>query len=191
MKKILGYFINGLLIVVPGGITILIIARIVAWIEQIFNKLGVIVHPYVDPWLILISALLLIIVLGALGTTLVFKPLFSFLDHTLEKTPVVKTVYSSIKDIFSAFVGSKKKFNKPVLVAISADKTIQQIGFMTSENLEHLNISGSNVAVYLPTSYSFAGKVLIVPVDHITPINAPPGEVMKFVLSGGIAEADK
>ena len=176
---------------VPLGITVLIVAKIVSWIEQIFNKLGVIINAYIDPWLVIISALLLILLLGALGTTLFFKPLFGALDHILEKTPVIKTMYSSIKDIFSAFVGSKKKFNKPVLVAISADKTIKQIGFMTSENLEHLHITGGNVAVYLPTSYSFAGKVLIVPSDHITPINAPAGEVMKFVLSGGIAEVDK
>ncbi|MCC7301733.1 MAG: DUF502 domain-containing protein [Bacteroidia bacterium] len=190
MKKITAWFINGLLIVVPVGITVLVVTRIIYWIEGVVGKVGGIINSVIDPWLILLISLVVILAVGALGTTLFFKPLLTFLDHALEKTPVVKTVYSSIKDIFSALVGSKKKFNKPVMVAVSEDKTIRQIGFITSEDLSHLHIPGALVAVYLPTSYSFAGKVLIVPKDYIVPVNAPPGDVMKFVLSGGITEAD-
>lgn len=190
MKKLSAWFINGLLILVPLGITVFVVTKIIAGIEQMVNKLGGIVNSVIDPWLVILISLILIIVVGALGTTLFFKPLLALLDRGLEKTPVIKTVYSSIKDIFSAFVGSKKKFNKPVMVAVSSDKTIKQIGFITSEDLTHLHIPGALVAVYLPTSYSFAGKVLIVPKDHITPIHAPAGEVMKFVLSGGITEVD-
>ncbi len=190
MKKILGFFFNGLLIIVPVGITVLIVARIISWIEQGVSKLGGIVNPLIDPWITIAVALGIIIIVGVLGSTFLFKTVFKFFDHLMEKTPVIKTVYGSIKDILGAFVGSKRKFNKPVLVYVSPDRSLQQVGFITNEDLKDLGLGSDKVAVYFPTSYSFAGKVLIVPRENITPLKAPPGEVMKFVLTGGITDVD-
>jgi len=59
------------------------------------------------------------------------------------------------------------------------------VGFLTKESLDGLGIAG-HVAVYLPQSYNFAGQLLVVPADRITPLDAPSAEVMAFVVSGGV-----
>jgi len=90
----------------------------------------------------------------------------------------------------SAFVGSKKRFNKPVLITINKENNIQQLGFITKEDLSELNISKDTVAVYVPLSYSISGNLLIVPTDHITVVDASSAEVMKFIVSGGVTDID-
>lgn len=190
MKNIVRYFVNGLVIIVPVGIIALIIERVISLFHGVTAKFGGIVNPSVDTLIVFISVLIFITLLGVLGGSIIFRPVFSFFDQALEKTPVVKTVYSSVKDILEAFVGSKKKFNVPVMVAMNESKTLHQLGFITHEDLSHLHLPSDKVAVYLPSSYSFAGKLVLVNKELVTRINANAGEVMKFILSGGITDID-
>lgn len=190
MTKIVRYFIQGLIITVPVGITAIVVYKVFDWVRSLFSMFGTIISPVIDPLIILATALILIFLMGLLGSSIVLRPLFSLLDNTLEQTPVVKTVYSSIKDFMSAFVGSKKRFNKPVLVTINKENNIQQLGFITKEDLSELNLSKNCVAVYMPLSYSISGNLLIVPTDHITVVDASSAEVMKFIVSGGVTDID-
>lgn len=190
MTKIVRYFIQGLIITVPVGITAIVVYKVFDWVRSLFSMFGTIISPVIDPLIILATALILIFLMGLLGSSIVLRPLFSLLDNTLEQTPVVKTVYSSIKDFMSAFVGSKKRFNKPVLVTINKENNIQQLGFITKEDLSELNLSKNCVAVYMPLSYSISGNLLIVPTDHITAVDASSAEVMKFIVSGGVTDID-
>ncbi len=190
MTKIVRYFIQGLIITVPVGITAIVVYKVFDWVRSLFSMFGTIISPVIDPLIILATALILIFLMGILGSSIILRPLFSLLDNTLEQTPVVKTVYSSIKDFMSAFVGSKKRFNKPVLVTINKENNIQQLGFITKEDLSELNLSKNCVAVYMPLSYSISGNLLIVPTDHITPVDASSAEVMKFIVSGGVTDID-
>jgi len=190
MTKIVRYFLQGLVITVPVGITAIVIYKVVTWFFSLFSIFGTIVSPAVDPFIILILGLVLILLMGLLGSSIILRPIFSLFDATLENTPVVKTVYSSIKDFMSAFVGSKKKFNRPVLITINKENNIQQLGFITKDDLTELNIGKDTVAVYVPLSYSISGNLLIVPTDHITIVDASSPEVMKFIVSGGVTDID-
>ena len=190
MKKSLIYFVQGLIITVPVAITGYVLYKMVALIGSFVSLFGTIVSPFIDPFIVIIIALLLIFLMGLLGSSIILRPLFSLFDHALERTPVVKTIYTSIKDLLSAFVGSKKRFNKPVLVTINKENNIQQLGFITQEDLSELKIAKGTMAVYVPLSYSFSGNLLIVPVDHITFVDASSHEVMKFIVSGGVSDID-
>ncbi len=190
MKKSLIYFVQGLIITVPVAITGYVLYKMVALIGSFVSLFGTIVSPFIDPFIVIIIALLLIFLMGLLGSSIILRPLFSLFDHALEHTPVVKTIYTSIKDLLSAFVGSKKRFNKPVLVTINKENNIQQLGFITQEDLSELKIAKGTMAVYVPLSYSFSGNLLIVPVDHITFVDASSHEVMKFIVSGGVSDID-
>ncbi|MBL7918102.1 MAG: hypothetical protein JNM96_06870, partial [Bacteroidia bacterium] len=66
---------------------------------------------------------------------------------------------------------------------------IEELGFLTSDDLTHLHIK-EKVAVYLPYSYSLSGRLVIVPKEQIKPVDADPAEAMKFVVSGGVTDAD-
>ncbi len=190
MGKILRYFIQGVIITVPVAITITVIYQVISWMGSLFSGFGIIISPVVDPFIILFASLVLIFLMGLLGSSIILKPLFNTLENAIEHTPVVKTVYSSIKDLLSAFVGSKKRFNKPVLVTINKENNIQQLGFITNEDLTDLSLKKDHVAVYVPLSYSFSGNLLIVPSDHIAIVNASSSEVMKFIVSGGVTDID-
>jgi uncharacterized membrane protein len=190
MKKILIYFVQGLIITVPVAITAFVFYKIISIIGSFVHLFGTIVSPMIDPFIVIAITLSLIFLMGLLGSSIILRPMFSMLDHALENTPVVKTIYSSIKDFLSAFVGSKKRFNKPVLVTINKENNIQQLGFITQEDLSELKIAEGTMAVYVPLSYSFSGNLLIVPVDHITRVEASSTEVMKFIVSGGVTDID-
>lgn len=105
----------------------------------------------------------------------------------MESVPVVKVIYSALKDFFSAFVGSEKKFNKPVLVKVNTISELEKIGFVTTEDLSDIGIL-DKVSVYFPHSYNFSGEMFIVPKEHIKPLNISPSEAMKFVVSGGVTK---
>lgn len=191
MNKILRYFIQGLIITVPVTITAFVVYKLIDIVGSFFSIFGTIVSPVIDPFIVIGSAISLIFLMGLLGSSIILRPLFIMFDNAMEHTPFIKTVYSSIKDLLAAFVGSKKRFNKPVLVTINKENNIQQLGFVTQENLSELNIKTGTVAVYMPFSYSFSGNLLIVPVDHITSIEASSTEVMKFIVSGGVTDIDE
>ena len=190
MKKSLVYFVQGLVITVPVVITGVVVYKIIAFIKSLFSVFGTIVSPVIDPFIVGGIAMVLIFLMGILGSSIILRPLFNIFDNALEHTPFIKTIYSSIKDLLSAFVGSKKRFNKPVLVTINKENNIQQLGFITKDDLAELKISTGTVAVYVPLSYSFSGNLLIVPSDHITFVSASSSEVMKFIVSGGVTEID-
>ncbi len=190
MKKIFLYFVQGLVITVPVAITSFVVYKLIDMVGSFFVGFGTIVSPVVDPFIIIAITIGIIFLMGLLGSSILLRPLFSLLDSALEKTPFIKTIYSSIKDLLSAFVGSKKRFNKPVLVMINRENNIQQMGFITQENLEELKIKEGTVAVYVPMSYSFSGNLLIVPIANITPVEASSAEVMKFIISGGVTDID-
>ena len=99
--------------------------------------------------------------------------------------PLIKMLHSSLKDLIGAFVGDKKKFDKPVKVGLVPGSDIGVIGFITRENMDEWGLPGQ-VAVYLPQSYNFAGNLIVIPRERVTAIDVPSGDVMAFVVSGGI-----
>lgn len=191
MNKIVRYFIQGLIITVPVIITAYVVFALISTIGSIVNRFGIIVSPVVDPFIVIVVAMVLIFITGVLGSSIILRPLFIMVDNMLEHLPGIKTLYSSTKDFLGAFVGNKKRFNQPVLITINKENNIQQLGFVTQEDLSELNIAKGTIAVYVPLSYSLSGNLLIVPVDHITHVNASSSEVMKFIVSGGVTDIDE
>lgn len=188
MNKIVRYFIQGLIITVPVIITAYVVFALISTIGSIVGKFGTIVNPVIDPFIVIIVTIVLIFITGVLGSSIILRPLFIMVDNMLEHLPGIKTLYSSTKDFLGAFVGNKKRFNQPVLITINKENNIQQLGFVTHEDLSELNIAKGTIAVYVPLSYSLSGNLLIVPVDHITRVDASSSEVMKFIVSGGVTD---
>lgn len=188
LRLFVQYFLRGLLYTVPISIAIYVVVQIFLLIGDTLHRIGFTIHPLVDPFIGLALLVLLIIVFGILGSSILFRPFFRITEDLIEKTPFVNLIYTSIKDILKAFVGENKRFNKPVLVAMNADASIEKIGFITQTDLEKLGIPGGKVAVYLPHSYNFSGNLFVVSTDRVKPIDMSSSEAMKFIVSGGIIE---
>ena len=89
----------------------------------------------------------------------------------------------------NAFAGNKKRFTKPVLVLTNPQANIEEIGFITQDDLSDWGIK-EKVAVYLPYSYSFSGRLVIVPKEQIKPIDTDGSDAMKFIVSGGVTDVE-
>jgi uncharacterized membrane protein len=185
MKKIFRYFLQGLLLVAPAGITIYIVYWVFDLIDgPIRNAVDRVFHLHI-PGIGLVVTFTVIALLGWIGQSFLFKPLGRFLEKIFEKAPILKMIYTSITDFINAFVGEKKKFTKPVLVKVNLISNLEKVGFITSEDLTDLGVK-DKVCVLFPHSYNWSGEMFIVPKEHITLLNLPPGEVMKFALTGGV-----
>ena len=190
MNKLFRYFLQGLLYTVPIFITVYIIYQIISSVGGIVHSMGIHIHPLIDPFIGFFSVIILVIIMGMVGSSLILRPFFTMVDHNLERAPLIKTIYTSVKDLLSAFVGKKKRFNKPVLVLTSRNPDVQKLGFVTHEDMQELKIDNEKVAVYLPYSYAFSGMLIIVSKENITPLIASSADVMKFIISGGVTEID-
>jgi len=186
MRKIaalfLRYFLQGLIIISPIAITAWAAYSIFDFIDTKIPSM-----PRGVGFVIIISSL---VVIGWLGSTfLIWKLLINFFDSILERTPFLKFIYTSVKDVVESFMGDKKKFTKPVLVKVRTNPEIFQIGFITQNDLSKLNLAGK-VAVYLPHSYAVSGFLFIVDIENIQPLNIHPSDAMKMAVSGGVAGLD-
>ena len=179
-------FLKGLIILAPIAITIYIIA----WI---FFKIDTIIPASVGvpPGLGFIIVISFVTGIGYLGTRFfVGKAIFDFFDHLLERTPGIKYIYSSVKDVMSSFVGDKKRFTQPVWVRTHTTPETWRIGFLTQPDMSYLGME-DRAAVYLPHSYAISGWVIVVELSNIRPVTTmSPAEAMKFAVAGGITISD-
>ena len=190
-RALLRYFIKGLLIVVPLGAAFLLIFWAVKTLDNALNLSGFLWtdaktgKPIYIPGLGILNVVVLILIAGILVTNVVTDPIKRWFYRWLDRLPLLKFLYSSIKDLTEAFVGEEKKFNEPVLVEIN-EFGVKKVGFIVQKDLSALNLPGE-VAVYFPWSYSFAGQVIIISADKVKPINKSAADMMKFVISGGVS----
>lgn len=189
MKKFVTYFIQGLILFIPVVITLTIIFKLFDFFTGIFSFFGIVGNPILNTILGLLITIGLITALGTLASTYIFSNFFSYLENKLEHAPFIRHIYSPIKDFTNAFMGNKKRFNKPVLVLTNPQAGIEEIGFLTNDDLKELNLK-DKVSVYLPFSYSLSGRLIIVSRDQIKPIQGDSAETMKFVVSGGVTNVD-
>lgn len=175
------YFLRGLLLVVPIALTIYIIVISIRWLDGLIG-LGL-------PGLGLLIILGSITIVGYLGSTLLAQPILRFFEGIMLKLPFVRIIYTSLKDLVSAFVGDQQKFKQAVMVDIVPDGSIKRIGFITQQDMTSLGAPGF-VAVYFPHSYNISGNLLLIPIEQVKPLTISRTEVLKFIISGGVSDID-
>lgn len=189
MKRLGTYFLQGLLLVAPLAATVYIVYFLFMLTDGLLSTY---LEKYLNwkmPGLGILIIILFLIFLGIIGETILAKPVKFLIKGVLLKTPILRLIYTSVKDLFSAFVGKEKKFHRPVIVLVDEKNDIWRMGFLTNDNLSAMGINGK-VSVYFPFSYNISGILYLVPETRIKPLNISPAEAMKFILSGGVSEMD-
>ena len=181
MRTAVGYFLSGLLYTAPVVVTVYVIYQLFVFLDSIL--------PFGFPGLGLLLLIGIITVMGLLGSSFLLQPINRYFQRLLDRIPLVKTIYSAIRDVLSAFVGEKKRFDKPVLVRVNSNG-LEKMGFITSEDLSSLGIGEGKIAVYLPHSINFSGNLFIASRDLVTPLEANSSDVMKFIVSGGVIDVE-
>jgi len=184
MQHLLKYFLRGILFVFPVGATIIILVTLISWIDGLVNDLFKNLFGYKVPGLGIIIVFFGITLFGYVFSNAFFNALFRLLDRSITKTPFVRFIYTSLKELTEAFVGDKKKFKNPVVVKMT-DAGMHRLGFITREDLSMLKLEGL-VAVYCPHSYNFSGNLFLIPKDKVTPLDVDASDIMKFIVSAGV-----
>ncbi|MBZ0200233.1 MAG: DUF502 domain-containing protein [Ignavibacteriaceae bacterium] len=179
MKKLTKYFLEGIAIIIPVTISVYVFYWMFASIDNLF--------PFKFPGIGILITLAVVLLIGFIASNVFTKSVVQLVDNIFGRLPLIKIFYTSLKDLTGAFVGDKKKFNRPVLVKVSSQSSVELIGFITEDDLSLFG-EKDKVAVYIPQAYNFAGNLIVAPKDNIKLINAGAKEVMTFIVSGGLSK---
>ncbi len=178
MRRFVKDFIKGLVVVLPVLATVYLVYLPLSWVDGLFGTdipgLGVVV------------AILAIWAAGVFASNAVGTKLLTLLDHLIERIPLLKLLYHTVKDLVAALVGDKKNFDQAVVVDLIPGRDVMALGFVTLTELDSLGLDGM-VGVYLPQSYNFAGNLIVVPRNRIRPLNVQAKTLMTLIVSGGVA----
>jgi uncharacterized membrane protein len=180
-----GYILRGLTVVLPIAATVWLLRALLLLVDNWFvpaGKEGENRIPGLGFLLIVVGATLV----GFLAEARATRRHVARLEKLLGRIPIIKLVYGTLKDFIDAFLGKKKRFDKPVLVSLGGGFECEVIGFITREDLSSFGIQ-DKVAVYFPQSYNIGGNLLILPRERLTPLDADSATVMTFLVSGGVA----
>ncbi|HSR90156.1 MAG TPA: DUF502 domain-containing protein, partial [Gemmatimonadales bacterium] len=108
MKRVLNYFLNGLILSAPVALTLYVCWRLFRAIDGWLNL------PIPGAGFLLTIALITLI--GFIASNFLAQRALALIEHLLNRVPGVRLLYTGIKDVLGAFVGEKKRFNQPVLV---------------------------------------------------------------------------
>jgi len=197
-RNLLRYFLQGLIILAPIIITAWAVFSLFNYIDNILPNFihtlfPVLYKPDAEgniqkmPGVGFVVIVVIIVLTGWISSSFIVGKVVEFLDHILERTPVIRFIYTAVKDFLEAFAGEKRKFDKPVLVSVDA-ADVWRMGFMTQDDGSRFGLK-DHAVVYVPHSYAVSGIVYIVPIEKVKFLNdVSSTEAMKFALSGGIAQ---
>ena len=196
-------FVTGLLVIAPLWLTIYVIILAV-------RLLGGVLSPYVRlaaevvfelekmPKLVgilsdLVAFLLTVILIALIGVIVrrvVGKKLFEWLDKLLNRIPVVREIYDSVRKFIDVFFGDQKKFKGVVAVRFPGQE-ILTIGFVTGESTMVPN-EGKRIHLYLPTAPTpTSGFLYLVKESDCIPLDLTMDEALKLIISGGAIVPDR
>lgn len=184
------YFINGLLVLLPGVVTVYVLVFALSTIDSIFGSVIKTLVGYHIPGAGTILTILLIIGTGMFATNVIGKRIIQLGERIFLKIPVLSNIYQGVRQAVSAFSRSsdKHQFQRVVLVEYPR-RGLYSMGFVTSEGIPEINesIQEDAITVFVPTTPNpTSGFFLVVPAQDCLPLNISIEDAFKTVISGGI-----
>lgn len=189
MKKLGNILLKGLVTILPIGLTIYFVYWLGVTTEGLLSKPIKLVLGGANYWpgMGLVTGFLLLFLVGLAVNAFLVRRLLSMGEDLLLRVPVVKTVYSAIRDMTRLVNTDKKKgdLDRVVTVDVGLGKLI---GFVTQEHANTLGIGGGEdfIAVYLPMSYQIGGYTVYLPRSKVTETDLTVEQAMRIVLTGGV-----
>ncbi len=182
-------FVTGLLTVLPLVLTLYFTGWLLTVLEKFFGKQVKLLLPddWYRPGMGLVVAMLLIFAVGTLMHAWVFRRLFRRIELLLLRVPLVRSVYSALRELLGLFGDQKGQALQVVMVSLEGDTHL--LGFVTREDcvdaLKGMDCKGK-IAVYLPMSYQIGGYTIFVPQSAVTKIDMSREDAMRFILTAGL-----
>ena len=178
------HFLAGILVVVPVGATVLILVWIFSAIDNILQPVIKLTLGHPIPGVGFAITIVLIYLIGVIASNVGGKRLITYGEALLSKVPVVRPLYTTIKQILEGFsTPSKTGFMQAVLVEFPR-KGIWTIGFITKES--PAKSGETQLSIFIPTSPNPTGGFLqIVGEDEVIRTDMPVDEALKMIISAG------
>lgn len=187
MKRLAQYFVNGLITIAPIGLVLYVTAQVFNFLDNLLGQfLKERMRDYI-PGIGLLLSIVLITLVGWLATQYVSRSLLQMVERLIARIPIVKSLYSIIKETIQSFFGEKRSFSKVALIRIP-NTSMRMMGFVTSEEAGKLSagLSG-HIAVYIPQSFQVAGITVLVPKEDVELLDMSTEDAMRFILSAGMS----
>lgn len=150
-------------------------------------------EPYYIPGMGIAVVVIVLFALGLSMRSLSMQRVLEWEDHTLRRIPLVRTLYSSVKDIGQYFTKRKGDEMGQAVIVTLPETSIQLLGFMTRQDgksLDGYTLVPDPVLVYLPMSYQIGGYLVIVPRRAVEPVQLPFDEAMSFIFMAGMKDIE-
>lgn len=183
------YFINGLLVLLPGVITVYILFFGLVTIDGVLgNTLAKLVGFHI-PGAGAVLTILLILATGIFTTNVIGRKAFQWAEKVFLKIPILNNIYQGVGQVIQAFSNSDtQKFQRVVLVQYPR-LGIYSLGFVTNENIPEFNaaVQSRSVTVFIPTTPNpTSGFFVVVPSTDCLPLNISVEDAFKTIISAGI-----
>ncbi|MCX7977671.1 MAG: DUF502 domain-containing protein [Bdellovibrionaceae bacterium] len=193
MAKIRSIFVRGLLTFLPMAVTIYILYAGILIVENFLGSVLREVLPHYIPGLGFVLTILLIFLFGLLLNNLIMEELLKRLELNLKRIPLVKAVYSPVKDLLNLFSNKGHGgLQSVVLVNIGG---VQMLGLMTRDNFRDLqdlqHYADDKVSVFLPFSYTWGGYTVLVPRSAVTPVNIPVEKALSLSVTAWVKSPEQ
>ena len=188
-------FLAGLLISIPAIITFLVIWWFFKFVDGLLEPFYYKMLGYHVPGLGFISTIVLIFIVGIISTNVFGRRIIESFEHIILKIPVLKGIYTAVKQLVDAFSPESKASSFKHFVIIEYPRlSVYAYGFLTKECIMKTERDGMETglkAVYIPTNLIYFGEIALFRDEHIffTDISIEDG--IKIILSGGIATPAK
>lgn len=184
MKKILSLSFQGLAAILPLSLTLYFIYWFMSGAEDLLNPY--VPAEYYFPGMGIITACILIVLVGLVVNLFFVQWLVSVLNRQIEKIPLIKSVFGAIRDTMTVFQISEKDNSKAV-VSVEIKPDMHLIGFITADKIgTDLFNDEQKVGVYIPLSYQIGGYTLYVQRSQVTKLDIGVEEAMRIALTGGV-----
>ena len=192
LTKFRNYFITGIVVLIPIGITVYLTLALVSVSSKMLPKEINPNHylPYNVPGLEIFISIILITFIGWLSLSIIGKKLLSVFNTVLNKIPILRTIYSAIVQMTETFTKNDNKKNNVVLIEYPR-KGSWAVGFATKENTGEMAQKTNHklINVFVPTTPNpTSGFLLMIPKEDLIYLDMNFEEASKFIVSAGTSK---
>lgn len=193
------YFLTGLVVAAPIGITIYIGWWFITFVDDHIKPLIPTVYnpenylPFSIPGLGLVAVIIFLIILGALTANLFGRALIRFGERIVDRMPVVRSIYGTLKQIFETVIAQDTKSFSDVVLVEYPRKGIWAIAFVSAENKSEIQTKMEDevINLFLPTTPNpTSGFLLFVPKKDLIYLDMTPDQGAKYVISAGLVNPE-
>lgn len=186
------YFLSGILVIVPLIITFMVLRFLFQGVDGLLSPIIAKLIKHHIPGLGLVATIILIFIAGVLTANVIGSRLFKIWEIFFIKTPLVRTIYGSSKQLVEAVTTTDKHSFKQVVLVEFPRKGIFYLGFITNEvKVNFENKREELIVVFIPsTPTPFTGWTLLFHREEVISLDITVEDGIKFFVSGGIASPE-